>query len=172
MKTNKTNGDNPPRPQHHNSKKIQDNFFEIANPQEFKSQNSALSNKIELDINSGLAKIVPIIGQNSAVAVKHGYQHAPDEIKANILSTISITIAIQEVAINLDITLDECINLTRGSLVTKENIENCCANNFPSINEEILRKLGYAPVEIIALGLLQVANIRIMNKIYQQTSTS
>jgi len=170
--TKKLNEINPPRPQHHNSKEIRDNFFEIANPQEFKLQNGSLNNKTELDINLGLTKIASIIGQSSAVAVKHGYQHAPDEIKANILSTIATTIATQEVAKNLGIVLDECVNLTQGSLVTKENIENCCANNFPSINEEILEKLGYAPVEIIALGLLQVANIRIMNEIYQQTSTS
>jgi len=163
---------NPERPKHHNSKEIRDDFFEIANPQEFKRQNSTLDNKTELDINSGLVKIASIIGQNSAVAVKHGYQHAPDEIKANILSTISITIAAQEVAKNLNIELDECINLTQGSFITKENIECCSTNSYPSINEEILGRLGYAPVEIIALGLLQLANIRIMNEIYQQTSTS
>lgn len=170
--SNKPNSANPTRPKHHNPKEIRENFFEIANPQEFKLQNDSLNNKIELDINAGLAKIAPIIGQNSAVAVKHGYQHAPDEIKANILSTIAITIATQEVAKNLNIELDECVNLTQGSFITKENIEHCCTNNYPSINEEILDKLGYAPVEIIALGLLQVANIRIMDKIYQQTSTS
>lgn len=158
------------RPHHHNSKEIRDNFFEIANPHEFDLHNDALNNKTELDINVGLAKIVPIIGQNSAAAVNHGYQHAPDEIKANILSTISITIAIQEVAKNLNIVLDECANLTQGSFATEENIESCCNNHYASLNEETLDKLGYAPIEIIALGLLQIANIRIMNKIHQQTS--
>ncbi|NOQ17096.1 MAG: hypothetical protein GQ581_08545 [Methyloprofundus sp.] len=162
----------PSRPPHHNSKGIRDNFFAIANPKKFDLPNDSLGTKINLDINLGLEKIIPIIGKNSAAAVNQGYQHAPDEIKANILSTISITIAIQEVAKNLNITLDECTNLTHGSFLTEENIESCCNNNYASITEETLDKLGYAPIEIIALGLLQVANIRIMDKIYQQTSTS
>jgi len=172
MKNKKANGMHPPRPLHHNPKEIRDNFFELANPQKFDTPSDALNTKTDLDINLGLEKIVPIIGQNSAAAVKQGYQHAPDEIKANILSTISITIATQEVAKNLNIELNECANLTQGSFLTEDNIESCCNNNYASITEEILEKLGYAPIEIIALGLIQLANIRIMDKIYQQTSTS
>ncbi|MEE9438214.1 MAG: hypothetical protein V3V14_04390 [Saprospiraceae bacterium] len=160
------------RPHHHNSKEIRNNFFEIANPREFELHNDDLNNKTDLDINLGLAKIIPIIGQNSATAVNHGYQQAPDEIKAHILSAISITIAIQEVAKNLNIVIDECANLSQGSFVTEDNIEYCCGNSYASITEEILEKLGYAPVEIIALGLIQVANIRTMDKIYHQTSAT
>jgi len=172
MINKKANGMPPLRPPHHNSKEIRDNFFEIANPQKIDLSNGSLDTKTDLDINLGLEKIIPIIGQNSAAAVNQGYQHAPDEIKANILSTISITIATQEVAKNLNIKLDECTNLTQGSFLTEDNIESCCNNDYACITEEILDKLGYAPIEIIALGLLQVANIRIMDKIYQQTSTS